>query len=82
MANLHHFLGRFEVFRHKLPDGYSYCVEIRNPHWLRDAYCNYLADHSSEFFGNSSILNISDFQENITFKMAALKVYLEMEPFL
>jgi uncharacterized protein YecE (DUF72 family) len=45
MASLHHFLELFEVFRHKLPEGYTYCIEIRNPNWLRDAYFYYLAEH-------------------------------------
>ena len=45
MSGLHHFLELFEVFRQGLPEGYRYCVEIRNPNWLRDEYIDYLAEH-------------------------------------
>ncbi|KGO35181.1 MAG: DUF72 domain-containing protein [Desulfoprunum sp.] len=45
MAGLHHFLELFEVFRQGLPGGYRYCVEIRNPNWLRGEYFDYLAEH-------------------------------------
>ena len=45
MPGLHHFLELFEVFLQGLPEGYRYCVEIRNPNWLRGEYFDFLADH-------------------------------------
>ena len=42
MGSLHRFLEIFEVFRQGLPEGFSYCVEIRNPNWLRREYFDYL----------------------------------------
>ena len=45
MAGLHRFLELFEVFRQGLPEGYRYCIEIRNPNWLRGEYFDYLAEH-------------------------------------
>jgi len=45
MGSLHRFLELFEVFRQGLPEGYRYCIEIRNPNWLRGEYFAYLAEH-------------------------------------
>ena len=45
MAGLRQFLDLFEVFRQGLPEGYRFCVEIRNPNYLRDTYFDYLAEH-------------------------------------
>jgi uncharacterized protein YecE (DUF72 family) len=45
MASLSHFLELFEVFRQGLPIGYQYCLEIRNPNYLRREYFDYLAEH-------------------------------------
>lgn len=45
MPGLHHFLELFKVFLKGLPEDYRYCIEIRNPNWLRGEYFNFLADH-------------------------------------
>ena len=45
MTSLHRFLELFEVFRQGLPEGFRYCVEIRNPNWLRGEYFDFLAAH-------------------------------------
>ena len=45
MSGLHHFLELFEVFHQGLPQSYRYCIEIRNPNWLRGEYFDYLAEH-------------------------------------
>lgn len=45
IAGLHHFLELFAVFCQGLPDGYQYCVEIRNPNYLRAHYFDFLAEH-------------------------------------
>jgi len=45
MGSLHRFLELFEVFRQGLPAGFRYCVEIRNPNWLRGEYFDFLAEH-------------------------------------
>ena len=45
MGGLHSFLELFEVFRQGLPEGYRYCLEIRNPNYLRDPYFDFLAEH-------------------------------------
>jgi len=34
----------FEVFLQGLPVGYKYCIEIRNPNYLKDEYFDFLAD--------------------------------------
>ncbi|KAB2891397.1 MAG: DUF72 domain-containing protein [Desulfobulbaceae bacterium] len=45
MGSLHRFLEMFEVFRQGLPEGYRYCIEIRNSNWLRSEYFDFLAEH-------------------------------------
>lgn len=45
MASLNHFMDMFEVFRHGLPKGYQYCIEIRNPNYLKNEYFDFLAEH-------------------------------------
>jgi uncharacterized protein YecE (DUF72 family) len=45
MGSLHRFLELFEVFRQGLPEGYRYCIEIRNPNWLRGEYFDFLTEH-------------------------------------
>ena len=45
MGGLHSFLELLEVFRQGLPEGYRYCLEIRNPNYLRAPYFNFLAEH-------------------------------------
>ena len=43
MTTLGHFLEMFQIFRQGLPVGYQYCIEIRNPNFLKDAYFDFLA---------------------------------------
>ena len=43
MAGLHHFLELFSTFRRGLPGGYRYCIETRDPNWLRGEYFDFLA---------------------------------------
>ncbi|NTU72958.1 DUF72 domain-containing protein [Candidatus Roizmanbacteria bacterium] len=45
MASLNHFNEMFEVFLQGLPAGYQYCIEIRNPNYLKEEYFDFLADH-------------------------------------
>jgi uncharacterized protein YecE (DUF72 family) len=45
ISSLHRFLELFEVFRQGLPQSYRYCIEIRNPNWLRGEYFDFLAEH-------------------------------------
>jgi uncharacterized protein YecE (DUF72 family) len=45
MGSLHRFLEMFEVFLQGLPKGYRYCIEIRNPNWLRREYFDFLAEY-------------------------------------
>lgn len=45
MGGLHHFLELFRVFCQGLPESYRYCVEIRNPNYLREPYFDFLAEH-------------------------------------
>jgi uncharacterized protein YecE (DUF72 family) len=44
MASLNHFMDKFEAFRQELPNGYQYCVEIRNPNYLKVEYFDFLAN--------------------------------------
>jgi uncharacterized protein YecE (DUF72 family) len=44
MGSLNQFMDKFEAFRLALPDGYQYCVEIRNPNYLKAEYFNFLTD--------------------------------------
>ena len=44
MAGLYHFLELFAVFRQGLPEGYRYCLEIRNPNYLTNEYFDFLAE--------------------------------------
>lgn len=44
MAGLSHFLEMFEMFIQGLPGGYQYCVEIRNPNYLKNQYFDFLAE--------------------------------------
>ncbi len=45
MAGLGHFMKIFEVFLQGLPEGYQYCIEIRNPNYLKSEYFDFLAEH-------------------------------------
>ena len=45
MGGLHRFLELFAVFRQRLPEGFRYCLEIRNPNWLRGEYFDFLFAH-------------------------------------
>lgn len=45
MASLGHFIELFEVFLQGLPSGYQYCLEVRNPNYLKDDYFDFLAEH-------------------------------------
>jgi uncharacterized protein YecE (DUF72 family) len=45
VASLRHFIDMFEIFHRDLPGGYQYCVEIRNPNYLKKEYFDFLADH-------------------------------------
>ncbi|MEE4242996.1 MAG: DUF72 domain-containing protein, partial [Desulfopila sp.] len=45
MAGLSHFMKMFEVFLQGLPEGYQYCIEIRNPNYLKSEYFDFLAEH-------------------------------------
>ncbi len=45
IASLNHFIDMFEVFRNDLPKGYQYCLEIRNPNFLKTEYFDFLAEH-------------------------------------
>jgi uncharacterized protein YecE (DUF72 family) len=45
MAGLAHFMAMFEIFLLGLPVGYQYCIEIRNPNYLKDEYFDFLAEH-------------------------------------
>ncbi len=45
MASLRHFIEMFEVFLQGLPGGYQYCIEIRNPNYLKEDYFDFLAEH-------------------------------------
>jgi len=44
MASLRHFVELFESFLLGIPKGYMYCVEIRNPNFLKEEYFQFLAD--------------------------------------
>jgi uncharacterized protein YecE (DUF72 family) len=44
MSGLSHFLEMFEVFKEGIPEGYRYCIEIRNPNFLKDEYFDFLSD--------------------------------------
>ena len=43
MAGLHHFFELFSTFRRGFPGGYRYCIETRDPNWLRGEYFDFLA---------------------------------------
>jgi uncharacterized protein YecE (DUF72 family) len=45
MTSLGHFTEMFEVFLQGLPAGYQYCIEIRNPNYLKNEYFDFLAKH-------------------------------------
>jgi uncharacterized protein YecE (DUF72 family) len=45
MPSIGHFMEMFEVFLLGLPVGYQYCIEIRNPNYLKDEYFGFLAEH-------------------------------------
>jgi uncharacterized protein YecE (DUF72 family) len=38
------FLERLDTFVSRLPVGYTWCIETRNPNWLNAAYFNYLRE--------------------------------------
>jgi len=46
MPSLTHFIELFEVFLHGLPKGFQYCIEIRNPNFLKEPYFDFLAEHN------------------------------------
>lgn len=43
-GGLKQFIYLFGEFIEKLPGGYQYCLECRNPNYLNDAYFNFLMD--------------------------------------
>ncbi len=43
MNSLGEFINRFGTFIRQLPGGYTYCVEIRNPNYLKRPYFEFLA---------------------------------------
>lgn len=45
MTSLLHFIEVFEVFLHGLPNDFQYCIEIRNPNYLKAEYFDFLAEH-------------------------------------
>lgn len=45
MASLDHFIELFEVFLQGLPEDYQYCIEIRNPNYLKNEYFDFLTEH-------------------------------------
>jgi uncharacterized protein YecE (DUF72 family) len=45
MADLYHFMDMFEIFINGLPKKYQYCVEIRNPNYLKPEYFDFLNEH-------------------------------------
>ena len=44
ISGLSHFIEMFEIFKQGLPAGYRYCIEIRNPNFLKDEYFDFLSD--------------------------------------
>lgn len=42
MSGIDQFVSLFGEFAERLPDGYSYCVEIRNPNYLKANYFDFL----------------------------------------
>lgn len=42
MAGLSAFIDQFGTFAAQLPEGFSYCVELRNPNWLHAGYFEFL----------------------------------------
>jgi uncharacterized protein YecE (DUF72 family) len=44
MISLGHFIEMFHVFLNGLPEGYQYCIEIRNPNYLKNQYFDFLAE--------------------------------------
>jgi uncharacterized protein YecE (DUF72 family) len=44
MSGLSHFIEMFEIFKKGIPEGYQYCIEIRNPNFLKDEYFDFLSD--------------------------------------
>jgi uncharacterized protein YecE (DUF72 family) len=45
MASMDHFIEMFQVFYNGLPEGYQYCIEIRNPNYLKNEYFDFLAEY-------------------------------------
>lgn len=45
MSHLGEFLERLSDFAYKLPSGFTYCVETRNPNYLTDNYFDFLLAH-------------------------------------
>jgi uncharacterized protein YecE (DUF72 family) len=45
MTSLGHFMEMFKVFCQGLPEGFHYCIEIRNPNFLKNEYFDFLAEH-------------------------------------
>ena len=46
MTGLTHFIELLEVFIQGLPTGFQYCIEIRNPNYLKDRYFDFLAEQN------------------------------------
>ncbi|MBI2416314.1 MAG: DUF72 domain-containing protein [Ignavibacteriales bacterium] len=46
MPSLEHFLGLLHEFTEKLPAGYPYGIEIRNPNYLNERYFAFLNEHN------------------------------------
>ena len=46
MTSLTHFIELFEVFKQGLPKKYLYCIEIRNPNYLKGRYFDFLAEQN------------------------------------
>ncbi len=44
MTGLIHFMELIEVFLQGLPKEFQYCIEIRNPNFLKDRYFDFLAE--------------------------------------
>ena len=44
MSGLSHFIEMFEIFKEGIPEGYQYCIEIRNSNFLKDEYFDFLSE--------------------------------------
>ncbi len=66
MANLSHFIDLFEIFLQGLPEEYQYCIETRNPNYLKNEYFDFLAEHhlAAVFLQGYYMPSIFDLYEN------------------